>query len=195
MSPLPTVNQLKGFEDVLVQWYRENVNKLIPRFKGMAVRDEIRSTIHLVLAEIFNEYRDGKPAPDNLGGMVHVRVRHKLIDIIREDVRKGVGLPSPGRSGLPEGEIPGEDPDSSAAWAELNSPTDNPEEWAARRELVRKIFGRLAPKWHKVAKMMLQGYSPREIGDKFEQDPYPLIRHTEHLICRIRTDLLIPGTG
>jgi hypothetical protein len=44
--------------------------------------------IHEVLAGVFERYLRGEPTPDNLGGFVHVAVRRKLIDRIREEAVK-----------------------------------------------------------------------------------------------------------
>ena len=88
MSRSPGTRQLEEFEKFLEQYYRENCNLLIRRFSSMGDVSEIRGAIHEVLAGVFERYMRGGPAPDNLGGFVHVAVRRKLIDLIREEAGK-----------------------------------------------------------------------------------------------------------
>jgi DNA-directed RNA polymerase specialized sigma24 family protein len=188
MNPLPTVSQLKEFEDALVQWYRENCNKLIRRFYGKADVDEIRSTIHQVLAEIYDEYRRGKSAPDNLGGTVHVRVHNKLIDYWRKnhpEVFAG------------EDEIDAEERDPFSDWPNLPV---SPEEQAAWKQLFRIMFDRVPPewpkaKWHRVLRKIMKGCSPEEIGEEFGQNGYSLRRNVRKHIRRILTELADAGDG
>jgi DNA-directed RNA polymerase specialized sigma24 family protein len=204
MSRLPDTSQIEEFEHLLARYYREDCNLLIRRFSSMGEAGEIRGAIHEVLAGIFERYIHGEPSPENLGGFVHVAVRRKLIDRIREEVGKihiqSEDLDRVLVSGLPtrpttsEEAIEGEDMDSAPASGLLNLPV-NPEDATAWKELFHTVFDRLPPKWHEVAKMAMQGASPAEIGKSFDQNGYVLRRHARELICRILGELADAGDG
>jgi len=143
MSRLPTAAQLDEFERILIRWWRENCNLLIRSLYGMGERAEIQSAINKVLAEIFDNYRRGKPAPENLGAFVYRAVRNRLIDI----------RPPP----------PPVDP---------IDPPDDPwdrrvEDEIAWRDLVRAIFDRLPSKWHKAATMIAKGCPLKVVAEEY----------------------------
>jgi DNA-directed RNA polymerase specialized sigma24 family protein len=198
MSRSPGTRQAKEFEKLLTRYYRENCNLLIRRFSSMGDVSEIRGAIHDVLAGVFERYMRGEPPPDNLGGFVHVAVRRKLIDRIREEAGKVpieeehldrvVVSGMPKRPGTLEYTRDGEEIDSATASGLLSLPV-NPEDALAWKELFHAVFDRLPPKWHEVAKMAMEGASPEEIGRTFEQNGYVLRRHARNLICRILGEL------
>ena len=198
MSRSPGTRQVEEFEKLLERYYRENCNLLIRRFSSMGDVSEIRGAIHEVLAGVFERYLRGEPAPDNLGGFVHVAVRRKLIDLIREEAGKVAieeahldrvvvfGMPKgPGAS---EYTRDGEEFVSAPDLGLLSRPVP-PEDAVAWKELLHMVFDRLPPKWHEVAKMAMEGASPEEIGRTFEQNGYVLRRHARNLICRILGEL------
>jgi DNA-directed RNA polymerase specialized sigma24 family protein len=191
MSQLADTHQVEEFETTLERYYRENCNLLIRRFSSMGEVSEIRGAIHEVLAGIFERYMRGEPAPENLGGFVHVAVRRKLIDRIREET----GKVQIGEEHLDsEDAIHSDEMDDAAASGLLNAPV-NPEDATAWKELLRTIFDRLPPKWHEVAKRAMLGATPEEIGRSFEQNGYVLRRHARDLICRILGELADAGDG
>ena len=198
MSRSPGTLSVEEFEKLLERYYRENCNLLIRRFSSMGDVSEIRGAIHEVLAGVFERYMRGEPAPDNLGGFVHVAVRRKLIDRIREEagtvsieeelLETVVVFGMPKRLGASEYTRDGEEFGSAPPPGLLSLPV-SPEDAAAWRELFHAVFDRLPPKWHEVAKMAMVGASPEEIGKTFEQNGYVLRRHARNLICRILGDL------
>jgi DNA-directed RNA polymerase specialized sigma24 family protein len=202
MSRSPGTRQAEGFEKVLERYYRENCNLLIRRFSSMGDVSEIRGAIHEVLAGVFERYMRGEPAPDNLGGFVHVAVRRKLIDRLREEAGKVpieeehldrlVVSGMPKRPGASEYTRDGEEFGSAPASSLLSLPV-TPEDAVAWKELFHVVFDRLPPKWHEVATMAMVGASPEEIEKTFEQDGYMLRRHARNLICRILGELADAG--
>jgi DNA-directed RNA polymerase specialized sigma24 family protein len=204
MSRPRDTRQVEEFEKLLERHYRENCNLLIRRFFSMGDVSEIRGAIHEVLAGVFERYMRGEPPPENLGGFVHVAVRRKLIDRIREEAGTvaieeqhldrvlGSGLPD--RAMSSEDAIDSDDMGRAHSSGSLNVPV-TPEDATAWKELFRTIFGRLPPKWHEVAKMAMLGASPEEIGKTFEQNGYVLRRHARNLICRILRELADAGDG
>lgn len=202
MSRSPGTHQFEEFEKLLERYYRENCNLLIRRFSAMGDVSEIRGAIHEVLAGVFERYLRGEPAPDNLGGFVHVAVRRKLIDLIREEAGKVFVEPEhldtvvvsgmPKRPGASEYRRDGEEFVSAPDWGVLSLPVP-PEDAVAWKELFHVVFDRLPPKWHKVAEMAMVGASPEEIGKTFEQNGHVLRRHARNLICRILGELADSG--
>ncbi len=206
MTQLPTASQIDDFKQCLVQYYLSNCHMLIRRFSSMGEKSEIQSTINLVLAEIFDRYVRGQPAPENLGGFVHRAVERKLIDAIRAD-----RIPI---EDLDLEDVDLEDVDLRAVSEVLNL-SMTPEVEAAWTELFRMIFHQLRPRWHEVAKMVMHGASPEEIGRKFspaDADPhfqerasaaeirkqfakkgYVLVRYVRKLVCRILGPLANAG--
>src|SRR5690348_6642867 len=179
MSRSPGTRQVEEFEKLLERYYRENCNPLIRRFSSMGDVSEIRGAIHEVLAGVFERYLRGEPAPDNLGGFVHVAVRRKLIDLIREEAGKVpieeelldwvVAFGMPKRAGASEYTRDGEELDNAPPLGLPTLPV-NLEDAVAWKELLHMVFDRLPPKWHEVAKMAMEGASPEEIGRTFEQN-------------------------
>jgi DNA-directed RNA polymerase specialized sigma24 family protein len=202
MSQSPGTIQVEEFEKLLERYYRENCNMLIRRFYSMGDVSEIRGAIHEVLAGVLERYMRGGPAPDNIGGFVHVAVRRKLIDRIREEASivpieeehldRVVVFGMPNRPRASEYTREGEEFDSAPAPGLLSLPV-TPEDAMAWKELFHAIFDRLPPKWHEVAKMAMVGASPEEIGKTFGQNGYVLRRHARNLICRILGGLAEAG--
>jgi DNA-directed RNA polymerase specialized sigma24 family protein len=189
---VPTANQVTEFEHRLERYYRESCNVQIRRFLSMGTVDEIRGAIHEVLAELLDRYLYGDPPPENLGGFVHVAVRRKLLDGIREEARKvPIDNVRIGRSG--QTIIEREEDQDSAPASDLPDRRVTQEDAAAWKELYRTIFDRLPPKSHEVAKMAMLGVSPEEIGKRFEQNGYVLRRYARTLICRILMKLAEAG--
>ena len=172
MSRLPTAAQLDEFERVLIGWWRENCNLLIRSLYGMGERAEIQSATNKVLAEIFDNYRRGKPAPENLGAFVYRAVRNRLIDI---------RPPAP-----PVDPI---------------DPPDDPwdrrvEDEIAWRDLVRAIFDRLPSEWHLATTMIMRGDPLEDIARECgwtDASRYRLRAYVREWICRILTELTNGG--
>jgi DNA-directed RNA polymerase specialized sigma24 family protein len=177
MSQLPTRDQTKDFENHLIKFYHENCSMLVRIFSRMGEKSEIQSVLHLILAEIFDRYLRGEPAPENLGGFVRVAIERKLIDLIRREVDQ----------------VPVEDLDNASVSQSLDLPLTPQLDETAWKELLRIVFDRLPPRWHEAAEMAMLGASPAEIGEKFGHDGYVLRRHVRHLICRILGDLAAAG--
>ena len=213
--------EVADFGDRLERYFRENYTGLVRQFFSWGSVDEIQDAIQEALVRIYARFADGEqPAPENLDRFIHVAIQNVLKDRRRatalpsthdmeadlDEHRRQNNFLDKNDQGTdeemfeqpasPEGPVRMKRSTKFARLEdvpELAARSVSPEEAVIWKEIFRKIFDQLPPKWVKVAEMAIVGKSPEEIGALYEQNGYVLRRYARELICRALRDMAEVG--
>lgn len=173
------------FEQQLEQWYRVKRKTMLRRYARSWDQNRIEDALQDVLAKLLQKVLyENEPEPDSLDAYISVALKRRLIDLKRT---------SPEQKGTHIDDLDqiDEGGQSFALVSLLEAATDASDHLSGK-QLLEKLMARLKPQFREVLILLLQGCSPKEIGDEMGKNGHRLVQRLRDWVLRILRDLGVP---